>query len=499
MNPNDSYYAGDTLHELGHYLLGVLDEYEDEDGGPAICTLQSAVSGTPFSEGGSKDSCFMRGARGMNKKKLCSSHPDNPHALGTEQGPQDCWSAALSRYDDHWWLQGLGFERWRLRSPATRGVIIDRLPDSGVPIQRTTQPDENVQGDDVQVPSFIPVAGWKPRVHSIIDHRGTLVDGVVVRTEFNGVPVRKQKVLLHSHTTGRTLFEGVTKAAYHLAYGLTTGDGEIPLRGAHLDDDVTVIGPAPNGGIFVGNASITQPQPHTLVISLTRIPLPFAIELEPLGVGALGIRVPATAALAAAGHSPDVYIADSTAGPASYMRIRPSNGNPVVGGLPHDGSPVAVAIAGVTGDGKEIMDEKGAVLYRVDEPISCRSSDGRLKLRLQADTFDAPHQVMVESPGADSPVDTPIGEVVSGPYRLAIAPDDRLGREAALTFRLPSAELPARDLDESIGSLVILELESRSGDWQECNSTGNADPAFVSTRINHSGTYALVQRSLAKA
>jgi hypothetical protein len=484
MNPNDANYSGVTLHELGHYALGVGDEYD----GPIPCTLQSTDSGTPFSEGGGKDACFMRGSQYKNKKKLCSAHADNPHVAGTDQGAQDCWSGVIGRYGAPWWLQ----DAWRVLSPTTRGVIVDRLPDSGVPIRRTTQPS----GDDVQVPSFIPVAGWKPKVGSTIDHRGVLVDGVVVRTEFNGVPVRKQRVWLHQQSNGRKLLQGVTKDSYNLAYGLTTGDGEIPLRGAHIDDEVTVLGPAPGGGLLVGKATITQAGPHTLVIPLSRILFALGIELEPRGVGALGIKLRPTDAGAAAARPPDVYVAtgDAAAGTLGHTRVRPADSGSVVGGLPRDGTAVVVAIVAVTVDGDEIVDEHGVVSFMVDDEwASVWSSDGRLKLRLQARTFDTLHQVLIESPGADSPINTPIGELLSGPYRISIAPDDRWDQDAAVLFRLPSPEVPERNRDEWIASLVVAELEPRSGEWHEHRSTGSSDPAVVSTRIDHSGTYALVR------
>jgi hypothetical protein len=141
------------------------------------------------------------------------------------------------------------------------------------------------------------------------------------------------------------------------------------------------------------------------------------------------------------------------------------------------------------------MDERGIVLRTVDEErASLISSDGRLRLRLKADTFDASHQVMIQSLGADARVDTPIGEVISGPYAITISPDDRWRRDAVLTFRLPSSEIPEDVPDEWIGSLAVIEFEPGSGDWHEHRSTGRADPAFVSTRIDHQGVYAMVRR-----
>lgn len=488
MNPDDALFSGVTLHELGHYALGARDEYEgdhwDPANGPVRCTLQSSDSGGPFASGGTKDSCFMRGAQEMNKKKLCSDHPDNPHVGGTDQGLLDCWSSVLSRYSE---------DQWRLQTPSTRGVIVGRLRDSGVPIQRTTQPE----GADTQVPSFIPVADWKPFVRSVRDHRGILVNGVVVRAEFNGSPVRRQKVWLHQHTNGRRLLQGMTSRSYNKAYGVTTGDGELPLRGAHIDDEISVMGAAPNGGILLGKATITRAEPHTLVIALRRLVFPFPVGLTLSPVGALSIEVQAPDTAATFGRPPDVYVisGDAAAGTSSYTHLRPAVGTSTVGGLAREGTGV-VAVVALTAEGDEIVDERGVAFGAIDdEPTTFESSDGRLKVRLQADTFDAAHQIMIESPGADAPTDTPLGEIVSGPYRVTCTPNDAWAQDATLLFRLPSVEVPTQDPDGWVSSLVVAELPHPDGKWCEHGSAGCINPVFVSALVDHAGTFALVHKS----
>lgn len=268
MNPNDAYFVGSLLHELGHYAFGVLDEYEDAPGpsdpsdGPP-CTLASDGTTAPFGNGFGKDSCFMRGARdgvdGRNQKKLCSMHPANPHAPGTEQGPVDCWSEVINRYGDS--------SKWRLLTPVSRNAIVDRLPDSGEPLRGAQPPPGNHQ----RPRSFIPVLDWKTRASEIPrDHSGLCQD-LTVRARFEGGVVEGARVWL-STAQGRSVYQGWTKVArpYDLAYGVRTDPGEIPIRGAHIGDLLRVF--LPLGGLAYarGEVRVTGCD-RTLVVDLERV------------------------------------------------------------------------------------------------------------------------------------------------------------------------------------------------------------------------------------
>jgi hypothetical protein len=240
MNPNDAYYAGVYFHELGHYAFGLGDEYEptddwDPDNGPVRCTLRSTDADGPFATGNEKDACLMRGAQFEDQKKFCSAHPLNPHVDGTDQGKEDCWSDILERYSDP-------DRRWRLRTPVSRGAIVSRLPDSGVRLSGLTQPP-----GVARTRSFIPIADWKTRIHALrVEHLG-LCPGLVVRVTRGGVPVIGAIVTLHT-SHGRNINQGVTKSEYELAYDVQTGPGELPVRGAHVGDEINVYewrGPLP--------------------------------------------------------------------------------------------------------------------------------------------------------------------------------------------------------------------------------------------------------------
>jgi hypothetical protein len=292
MNPNDAHYAGDLLHELGHYAFGVLDEYdEDAQGDPSDgppCTLNSLDDEGPYGDGFEKDSCFMRGSHdgtdGKNQKKLCSMFAANPHAPGTEQGPVDCWSDLVSRFSDA--------TRWRLLTPVGRAAIVGRLPDSPVPLQGPTPappPHDRPR-------SFVPLRGWKTsRYHSQVTN-ANLCDGLVVRARLDGEAVGNARVWLHTTrvwplaTQRRRIYQGRTRLTrpYRLAYDVNTGPGEIPLRGAHVGDRVSVV--LAMGFLAFGEA-LVEACDTTVEVDLERFdigPFGLAERLAELGAG----RVP---------------------------------------------------------------------------------------------------------------------------------------------------------------------------------------------------------------
>jgi hypothetical protein len=271
MNPNDAYYSGDLLHEFGHYAFGVLDEYEDlagqddkSDGPP--CTLKSDLTTAPYGNGFGKDSCFMRGARdgvnGRNQKKLCSMHPANPHAPGTEQGPVDCWSEVIDRYGDS--------PSWRLQTPVSRNAIVDRLPDSGQPLRGAQAPPDGHQ----RPRSFVSVLDWKARSTSSSRTYAGLCQNVTVRARYAGALAEGARVWLRT-AQGRSVYQGWTKVArpYDLAYGVRTDPGEIPLRGAHVGDRLHVFLPLGGTAVAVGEAAVTACD-RTILVELERVELP---------------------------------------------------------------------------------------------------------------------------------------------------------------------------------------------------------------------------------
>jgi hypothetical protein len=94
----------------------------------------------------------------------------------------------------------------------------------------------------------VPLAGWKPHTHRSSVERPNPCPNLIVRvTLAGGAPVNGAEVTLHT-TDGRTIFQGRT-AALALPNGVTTGPGEIALRGATIGDSVSA-------SFHVGTASV---------------------------------------------------------------------------------------------------------------------------------------------------------------------------------------------------------------------------------------------------
>lgn len=394
MNPNDAHYPGTLLHEIGHYAFGLGDEYEatdewDPDNGPTRCTLRSTDDAGPFSDGAGKDSCLMRGARFNDRKKFCSGHPLNPHVGGTDQGPQDCWTDIIERYGRP--------ALWRLKTPVSRGAIPERLPDSGEPLRGTTDPPSDI----TRTRGFIPLADWKTVVSVGRVTKAGLCEQLVVRAQRNGQPVVGARVTLHT-AGGRAVYQGATKTAYRLAYGVQTGRGEIPVRGAHVGDEIDVLlvaGPdSARGRVRVPGCD------GTLVVALAPfdpIPQPQAIAMN----GAAPLAVTSRSA----------WPEDRTTVESADGRLRlvlPPGGlaEPdvvLVEELPEapEGDMLAGPYALRTASGAEL---RAPARLHFEVPSAELQEDGELLVvRVEADgrTYELPSAVAAEASAVSAPVD----------------------------------------------------------------------------------------------
>jgi hypothetical protein len=489
MNPNDSHEPGVTLHELGHYAFNVYDEYKagsgwEESDGPPLCTFASESDGTDFSAGGSKDSCLMRGARKADIKKMCSTHPANPHATTTRQGLKDCWSAIVECYGD---------PRWRLRTPAGRGAIVDVFPDSGAPLATTTTPPSGVG----VVASYIPVQGWKPIRHTSSIVRAGECPDLLVRVELNGSARDDVKVWLESGSV--TTYQGVT-GEYDLHYGVTSGPGEIRIRGAHVGDLGHAFALVDGSGIFPdilhGSVEVDDCGPGALVLALSRIALPFLIRLEPIGPGETRVLVdvadqasrPAMARVRVGGGDPiSIAIPSAARGADASLRGRLS-------GLPERG--IADLEIGVVDDeGREIAvrTTSSFASLREDDALDVTSADGRLELSLPAGALEAPAELVIETAVVLPPPPDRFA-FVGDAYRLASSRGDRLSVEAILEVNLDvNADGKLRNRKDLLyPTLVQLRPDGRG--WEGVQVQQRSD-RFVGARIDRLGTYALAART----
>ncbi|MFZ5443861.1 MAG: PA14 domain-containing protein [Myxococcota bacterium] len=219
LNVDDSGWT--YAHEFGHYGLDLRDEYADGDAN-VRCTFRAGdpMDASRFSVDRSHTSCMMwnQGAAG----KLCSNHGDNPHVRGTRQGDQSCWDHVVERYNG---VGGLSLvtPTGRGAIPGNTGVAGPNVPWGGG-VRATLQP---------------PVPSWRPNV--VTDLRsGELCPEFITRfTNADGSPAVMVPVYLHLASGGA------------IRQGLTDGDGNIRIFGAHRGDTLVTNGRPEAGADFV--------------------------------------------------------------------------------------------------------------------------------------------------------------------------------------------------------------------------------------------------------
>jgi hypothetical protein len=480
MNPFDMMFPGIILHEWGHYAFWVRDEYKPADcwpeGQPVGCTLAAQADGTPFSEGAGKDACFMRGAQFESRKKLCSSHPANPHVNCTSQGSEDCWSVVASRY---------GGPDWRLLTPANRGVLVDRLPDSGVPMGTVTSPGPGADRAD----SCVPLAAWKPRTHrSSVERPNPCLNLVVRVTNTAGTPVDEAEVTLHT-TDGRTIFQGRT-GAKSLPNGIATGPGEIALRGATVGDSVSA-------RLQIGIASINGSA------GIASCAAPLVVELSEVRIFSRGMRSRLAETL---GSGLRVEAGEGARQDTELMLVRPEGEEDAFAVHPAPGGAAGVASLTAEPAGDELhvqlvaFDRSGhpAVLHgRVARRSlqeagdhAVRSLGGEVELVLPEGAMRYPADLLFEDAHDVEPPALAAGDaVLVTPQRIAASGGDVLERPVMLHLEAGST-YAVREL-----RVELLRYDEARRAWRPEPARVNRVPLVASASVDRLGVFCLVGRA----
>ncbi len=484
MNPIDSFFPGTLLHELGHYLFGVRDEYKEASGwdpanGSARCTLASTSTNPVFADGGLKDSCLMRGARGQSMKKFCSGHSANPHVDGTAQGANDCWTDILEGFN----AAAIGLPNstwWRPRGPVTRRAIVSRLPNSGLPIGTVSAA---LAGTPL---SFIPLRPWKPRWHVGDEQPGGACPNLVVRVVENGAPVGDVFVQLRG-ANGHNILQGRTRTmAGTLADGSFLDVGHLSIRGAHLGDTIRAFRNSGAATMVEGSATISDCA-AVLDVELESSGFPWSMraDFDPSRNLTLGVDdVPAAPLLSAAvDGTPDASVIQLAREGASFEGT-------VSGG--HGDQRLSVEALLVDPQGALFHSSESFAICDVSphRPCLIRSSDGQAELDLPAGASDVLGRLALRELSTRGPHRNG-WHLAAGPFELFASFGSALAREALLHLHPPGSRLepPAPQ------TFSVLRRDEPGEAWQEVEiSAFNADPLVVTARLTRLGMYALLER-----
>jgi hypothetical protein len=490
MNPYDSFYPGTLLHELGHYAFGPRDEYKDGGNwdpanGPVRCTLASSSTDTPFADGAEKDSCVMRGARFASRKKFCSQHPENPHVDGTAQGALSCWDEIFARFSDI---------RWRLKSPTTRQAIVGRLPDSGVPLPiGTTAP---ASADPIG--SFIPVREWKPRWH-IRNTGGTGNEcaGLIARTELASVPVNGVRITLRDQH-GRRLDQGTTRDRT-FPDGISTADGELTIRGARVGDRLFARKKL-GFGQLIGKADVAVCDTGPVIIELKQFGFSYLLSTEPLPGGELVLAAKAVEPVNAA--PPTIFVRRNDDDDPHRVPLRPSGTDGDLTGvlsLFDEDQEIEVHVTLFDPGGEPFEFQTTIVLRDVprEQDLHVFSADGQIEVIIPPGVVSTPARFFIEEVFA-KPFPPLNGEdlVLVGPYNLRTTGGIR--GAGIVHFNIADGAMVGRQSKTFWNSLEVLRYDEATGNWQAIAAKVSTEPAVVTSRLDRSGVYALIQRGRAR-
>jgi hypothetical protein len=488
VNPYDGQWPEVLEHELGHYAFNLRDEYAagdgwDEDNGKPRCTLKSGTSDPLFGKGMPKQACVMTGSQG-EIKKLCSSHPDNPHAKGTEQGDTDCWAAVTEHYSDP-------LRRWRLLTPTDRDAIPNRFPDSGIPLGRTTP---RLSGA-VNLGSYIPLADWKANVFQTRRARAGLCEPFLrCRCEFEGVPTDEVTVWVRT-SYGRTYEAGYTQANDY-ADGTSTAIGETLVRGAHVGDRLVALLDA-EPPLYFRSHVITESDCAS-GFSLLRgyaedqPDEAFRTVISPDEIGAVDILVTTSEPLAASVSGIQRRSAVAEPEALRFERANENRYRARVSDLPREYSRT-FTVTTLALDQPSLTRSIQVTGMLVDEETltSLDSTDGQLHVVLRPHSIKASAQLVcwnVPLPKAADDL-----QIVAGPYELALTGNASLIRPALLYFTRDTLAA-----DEGKGNDLAVVRRGRDSDRWKYLATARAGND-ISAEAPEFGTFALVRPRAAPA
>ena len=485
MNPRDAFIPGAWLHEMGHYLFGMRDEYTDN----RICTeaTLSTIGPAEFFDGGVKDSCLMRGPNFVSSMKFCSNHPDNPHVRGNEQGDNPCWNNIMNCFN--------GSPLWRLHSPETRNAIVTKFPDSGVNMMLLTIAPDLIQ---VPVQSHIPVQGWKPRYHFDNEHREQECKQLKVTVFYNGVPVNDARITLN--TPQRSIYMGWSGPRPYLnirnpetneTTSFFTIDGECIIRGAHEGDTITVYKEIENNNWLLGTTTIyAHGAGMNLYINTERmsfgigeLPEVFPTSINEFSIS--NITEKDVKALTGNSYGNDVSWNLDITPSEYYFNRKKSLFNIYTENINHINLYKSVQVNDQLNFQLPVNVSLVKVLENNEHTLF--SPDGCMKIIFRKDSLDLPDQIVITEL-TKSPKEFNDGiQLVAGPYSVKSLKNKKCHVDASVQFFISYTNIIHSE------NFEVLQYHKETSEWIKIESTSLEFPVCTFFNLTQFGIYALVE------
>lgn len=474
-------------HEFGHYGLLLKDEYEDNSGKHCATGVNGGIP--EFDANGSKASCMMFNQ--WNYSKICSNHAANRHIHGTRQGDQDCWS----EIKEHFMSEAPGpngAQRWRIRTPVDRGVIVGKIP--GIPVADWATVVDIEDANNVEL--------CRPVEFKWTSHSGSALGARV----------------FSRNSDGRVITQGVTDATGVIK---PFQNNVRTVAGLHIGDTIGASWYA-----FIGNGyqqffkqrrftetdctsamvvlltppGQAPPEPTRNLVEGEALPFNLAVEFEPGAIaGDVTVRMRADAELSEAPKL-SLSIENETNVRVIAMTFDTASGEwtGTATGLPEQFA-ATVDVEAVDANGKTSRLVSRATFTGVDagEESELASSDGLVELEFAAGSFTAPTPIVIGPTVAPLPNDF-AGRIVSGPFAVS-AGGLQSAMPSTLRFVLPF-DTEAELLNQvSPDLLIVLAFDESTGFWNEIDSDYVPGRLAVETSVDRLGSFVLIERGVVDA
>lgn len=438
-----------TVHEFGHYGLGLYDEYLDsdgvEDGG---CTTDRAITRV------GEQASFMDYQ--YTATEMCSSLPTHPHNTDTYQHArhgEPCWNTVYYKYRDL-------AERWLLERPDHRGSIM-------------------------RGPTSIPVDDW---MYYGLDnwYTGVCPPFVTTWTYPDGSPAEGFRVWVEN---GGTIRQGETDSA-----------GRITILGAHDGDTVRARGGS-CGWFCVYSGSTTAhcsglAAQATSEATVASEPFGFDLSAVPQETGeALEIRARASVALTA---TPQIQLwqeglTETITVTLAYDSVTDAyTGTAALSPTLELKGQIWGQATDTAGHAVTTLEPFNVQQVSSDEHAWLRSDDGNMEVLLKPDSLVSDTMVSI-APSSEVSLTQGSLVVVGSAYQVNVSSGEYgLSLPAAVNMRYHA---------EMVSSVVtstmrIYRWDAEAKRWASVGGTIGPDHNIVSAQTDHLSTFAIMGKKV---